>query len=56
MVSEQKTKFKDTEIGMIPEDLEEHTFGDFIDVLSGFAFKSSDLFIHSSPELSDDLA
>lgn len=37
-----QTKFKQTEIGMIPEDWKVKEFGDFIKVQNGFAFKSSD--------------
>jgi len=35
----QKTKFKETEIGKIPEGWKEAIIGDFIDIKHGFAFK-----------------
>jgi len=35
----KKTKFKQTEIGIIPEDWEVRMIGDFLDVKHGFAFK-----------------
>jgi len=44
-----QTKFKQTEIGMIPEDWKVKEFGDFIKVQNGFAFKSSDFKVKGIP-------
>ncbi|VUT28091.1 MAG: Type-1 restriction enzyme MjaXIP specificity protein [Candidatus Syntrophoarchaeum sp. GoM_oil] len=38
-MNKQKTKFKQTEIGMIPEEWEVKKIGDFLDIKHGFAFK-----------------
>ena len=35
------TGYKQMDVGVIPEDWEEHTFGDLIDYTKGFAFKSA---------------
>ena len=43
MDNEQLPKgYKNTEVGVIPEDWEIHTFGDIVDYTKGFAFKSKD--------------
>jgi len=38
----KQTKFKDTEIGKIPQEWEDLIFDDFIKIQNGFAFKSSE--------------
>lgn len=43
MDNEQLPKgYKNTEVGVIPEDWEIHTFGDIVDYTKGFTFKSKD--------------